>query len=72
MTKLPAFSNMGDIRREIDRIDEQLVKLLAERLALVENAIAVKRRDGIAARVPERIDEVIVNVRKLARIHKVD
>ncbi|MGH6820169.1 MAG: chorismate mutase [Methylocella sp.] len=63
---------MSDIRREIDRIDGQLVKLLAERLALVENAIAVKRRDGITARVPERIDEVIANVRNLARIHKVD
>ena len=33
---------MADIRRDIDRIDENLVTLLAERQRLVEQAIAVK------------------------------
>ena len=63
---------MDKIRREIDRIDEQLVKLLGERQRCVEAAIAVKKRDGIPARVPERISEVIENARTLARLHKAD
>lgn len=66
------MTDMIEIRREIDRIDERMIELLAERQRCVEKAIAVKKRDGMAARVPERIDEVIRNVRNLARTHKVD
>ena len=63
---------MSAIRKEIDRIDEGLIKLLAERQRLVEKAIIVKKRDGIPARVPERVDKVIDNARVLARAHNVD
>lgn len=66
------MTDMIEIRREIDRIDERMIELLAKRQRCVEKAIAVKKRDGMAARVPERIDEVIRNVRNLARTHKVD
>jgi isochorismate pyruvate lyase len=65
-------NSMADIRKEIDRIDEQLIKLLAERQRFVEKAIAIKKRDGIPARIPGRIDQVIDNVRILARAHHVD
>jgi len=70
MTPQPA--SMADIRRDIDRIDEQLIKLLAERQRCVEKAILIKKREGIPARIPERVDRVIDNVRVLARAHKVD
>jgi len=63
---------MDEIRREIDRIDEQLVKLLAERQRCVEQAIAVKKRTGIPARIPARINEVIENARRLAQTHSAD
>jgi isochorismate pyruvate lyase len=63
---------MASIRGEIDRLDEELIKLLARRQRLVEKAILVKRRDGIPARVPERIDKVIDNARLLARAHHLD
>ncbi len=63
---------MDKIRREIDRIDEQLVKLLAERQRCVEQAISVKTRDGIPARVPARIEEVIENARRFAQAHNAD
>jgi isochorismate pyruvate lyase len=63
---------MAAIRKEIDRIDEALIKLLAERQRWVEKAIVVKRRDGIPARVPERIARVIDNARLLARAHNLD
>lgn len=63
---------MSDIRKEIDRIDETLVKTLAERQRWVEKAIEVKRRDGLPARDDKRLAQVIDHVRVLARAHKVD
>ncbi len=57
---------MSDIRKEIDRIDESLIKLLAERQRCVEKAIQVKKRDGLPARDPARIAQVIDHVRVLA------
>ena len=63
---------MADIRKEIDRIDENLIKLLADRQRCVEKAIVVKKRDGLPARDDARIAQVIDHVRVLARGHKVD
>lgn len=63
---------MSDIRKDIDRIDESLIKILAERQRLVEKAIKVKKRDGLPARDPERIAQLIDRVRVLARAHRVD
>lgn len=64
--------SLGAIRKDIDRLDQELIRLLAERQRLVERAIAVKRRTGVPARIPERIDEVIDRARTLARAHGVD
>jgi isochorismate pyruvate lyase len=63
---------MSDIRKEIDRIDESLLKLMAERQRWVEKAIVVKRRDGLPARDPQRIIQVLDHIRVLARAHRVD
>jgi isochorismate pyruvate lyase len=63
---------MDKIRQEIDRIDEELVKLIAKRQRCVERAVAIKMRDGIPARVPERISEVIGNARARALTHHAD
>lgn len=68
-TKHPTMSG---IRAEIDRIDERLVELLAARQRLVEQAIVVKKRDGIPARVPQRIEQVMAHVRRLSGAHRVD
>ena len=72
MTTIPAHLTMSEIRKDIDRIDESLVKLLAERQRCVEIAIKVKKRDGLPARDPGRILQVIDHVRVMARGHKVD
>jgi isochorismate pyruvate lyase len=72
MTTKPHTETMADIRAEIDRLDEELIKLLAQRQRCVERAIKIKSRDRIPARVPERVDKVIDNVRVLARAHHVD
>ena len=65
-------TNIADLRSEIDIVDEKLVKLLAERQRLVEAVIAVKKRDGVAARIPARVDYVIDRARVLARAHHLD
>ena len=72
MSTNSARLTMSDIRKDIDRIDESLIKLLAERQRWVEKAIKVKKRDGLPARDPERILQVVDHVRVLARAHKVD
>ena len=72
MTSQTEPLTMGTIRTEIDRIDEGLVRLLAERQRLVEKAIAVKLRDGLPARDDARVRQVIDHVRVLARGHNVD
>ena len=63
---------MSDIRKEIDRIDEALVKMLAERQRWVEKAIVAKKRAGLPARDQARLDQVLDHVRVLARAHKLD
>lgn len=72
MTKATPHLTMADIRKEIDRIDESLIKLLAERQRCVEKAVVVKKRDGLPARDDARIAQVLDHIRVLARAHKVD
>lgn len=56
------MSGMAPLRQKIDQIDDQLITLLSERLALVEQVIAVKQAEGLPARIPHRIDEVLAHV----------
>ena len=72
MTQPAPIHSLANIRKEIDRIDERLIKLMAERQRFIEKAIVIKKRYGIPARIPWRIDQVIDNVRVLARAHHVD
>ena len=62
----------SEIRKEIDQIDEILIKTLAERQRLVEKGVVVKKRDGLPARDDARLRQVIDHVRVLARAHNVD
>ena len=71
MTKTPHLT-MSEIRKEIDRIDETLIKSLAERQRWVERAVVVKKRDGLPARDDARLRQFFDHVRVLARAHNVD
>lgn len=51
------------LRREIDDLDEQIVRLLAARLRVVERVVKVKQRDGLPANIPERVEEVVAAAR---------
>ena len=56
-----------DLRHAIDGVDSALVALLVQRLALVERVVAVKRREGLPAAIPTRVEEVVAKVRAEAR-----
>ncbi len=58
--------NMDEVRREIDRIDEQMVELLAERFTYVDRAWQLKMGTEEGATVPWRIQQVIDKVRAKA------
>jgi isochorismate pyruvate lyase len=61
------WDEMIDVRATIDALDDQLVALLAKRQRQIERAAAVKSRLGVAARVPERVQEVIERVIRASR-----
>ncbi|HEX2545697.1 MAG TPA: chorismate mutase [Ramlibacter sp.] len=68
----PAYRAMADdlagIRGEIDRIDEQIVRLMAERAMYVKDAARFKR-DAFQVSAPARQAQVFAHVRDLAQRH---
>jgi len=54
-----------DVRNNIDRLDQQIVTLLAERGRYVSQAARFKKdTDGVKA--PQRVEQVIAKVRELS------
>ena len=51
------------IRREIDQIDDQIVKLLEERMHLVEDVVAYKKASGKAILDTKREEVIFEKVR---------
>ena len=65
--KTPAqCSEMADIRAEIDRLDAALICLFAERTGYIDRAAQIKARLGLPARIDDRVEQVIDNVRNHA------
>lgn len=62
-------TTMADIRAEIDRLDEELVALFAERTAYIDRAAAIKEAVGLPARIEDRVEQVVANVRRHAAAH---
>ena len=60
--KAPDCTSMDEVRDEIDRIDEALVELVAERFTYVDRAWQLKSSPEEAV-VPWRIQQVIDRVR---------
>jgi chorismate mutase-like protein len=50
---------LAQLRTEIDRIDAEIVRLLAERMGVARKVAEVKREHGLPVRLPERIALVI-------------
>src|SRR5512143_3386445 len=69
MVKPPEAPSLGDLRKEIDRIDEAMHQLLIERSEIIDRLIAVKRgQDGSSSAFrPARAAEMM---RRLVKRHK--
>jgi isochorismate pyruvate lyase len=59
-------TSMADIRAEIDRVDEELVRLFAQRAGYIDRAVVVKSGLHLPARITPRVEEVVANVRRHA------
>lgn len=62
---VPLCANLAEVRENIDRLDRQIVALLAERGRYVKDAARFKR-DAFQVSAPQRQQEVIDKVRALA------
>lgn len=58
-------NDLTEVRANIDRIDDQIVKLIAERGDYVAQASAFKK-DEEGVKAPARVEQVIVKVRSKA------
>jgi 3-deoxy-7-phosphoheptulonate synthase len=63
---------IGSRRMEIDRIDREMVRLIAERRAHAVAVAGAKERFGDALRSPTREDEILVNIEAEALRHGLD
>ncbi len=63
--------SLAEVRREIDRIDRELVALLPERGRFVRRAAALKR-DPAEVPAPARVEAVIAQVREAAHAAGLD
>ena len=62
---------LEELRDEIDVIDAELVALIQKRFEIADRVIAVKKRHGIAAVLPDRIEQVVQNALHAAKHTKV-
>ena len=66
MNRLDDIPDMPALRSHIDALDEELITLLAQRHALIDQAARIKSRDGLPARIDSRVEEVVAIVRRHA------
>jgi len=60
---------MADIRAEIDRLDDDLVRLFAERAGYIDRAAEIKAGVDLPARIDDRVEQVVQNVRAHAETY---
>ena len=57
---------LDDLRKDIDRVDEVIVRLLNERARVACEIGRIKKEKGVEVYQPEREKEVLAHVRELA------
>ena len=65
MPVAPSCNSIDEVRANIDRIDRQIVGLLAERGGFVRQAVQFKKT-GEDVKAPQRVEQVIAKVKILA------
>lgn len=63
---------LKDCRKEINSLDNEIIKLLGKRFKIVRKVAKIKAKKGIPSFLSGRIIEVRERVMKLARKHRVD
>tara|TARA_B100000700_G_scaffold259938_1_gene295097 strand:- start:6465 stop:6746 length:282 start_codon:yes stop_codon:yes gene_type:complete len=64
------YKNMEELRKELDLLDNELIKLISKRFKFIEQAAIIK--DDISKiRDNERIESIIERLRNLAEINEV-
>ena len=58
---------MSELREAIDVLDAELIKLLAERAEYIDRAIDLKNKEGLPARIDERVEYVAMRARDNAQ-----
>lgn len=66
MRKPAECTTMADVRLGIDGLDEELVRLFAERAAYIDAAARIKAGIDWPARIDDRVEQVVANVRRHA------
>ncbi|NGM44602.1 chorismate mutase [Rhodobacter sp. SGA-6-6] len=69
MRKPEDCTTMAHIRAEIDRLDEDLVRLFAERAGYIDRAAEIKAEVDLPARIDDRVEQVVQNVRRHAETY---
>ena len=64
----PLCGNLADVRANIDRLDDEIVRLIAERAMYVKDAARFKR-DAFQVSAPARQAQVFEKARALAQRH---
>jgi len=64
--------NMTELRVEIDRLDGEIVALLAQRVGYIDRAAQLKPAEGLPARIEDRVEAVVANVRARAEAAGLD
>ncbi|WP_343737975.1 chorismate mutase [Achromobacter sp.] len=64
----PLCANLADVRANIDRLDDEIVRLIAERAMYVKDAARFKR-DAFQVSAPARQAHVFEKARALAQRH---
>lgn len=58
--------SMADLRTQIDALDGALIDMLVDRAGYIDRAITLKQNENLPARINDRVDEVLQNVRAKA------
>ncbi|CAB3287971.1 Chorismate mutase [Methanocaldococcus lauensis] len=66
------IEKLAEIRKKIDEIDSQILKLIAERNSLAKDVAKIKNELGIPINDPDREKYIYNRIRKLCKEHNVD
>lgn len=72
MSDIDDIWDMATLRAHIDRLDERLIALLAQRHGLIAQAARIKQRTGLPARIETRVEEVVANAVRQAESRGLD